>query len=325
MKVLVADQFSEKAQIQLRHEGFEVAYSPDLQGAALQRALADSGADVLVVRSTRVTAPMLESIGSASSRQGKLGLVIRAGAGYNTIDVQTAKALGIRVSNCPGMNANAVAELAFGLMVALDRRIPENVADLRRGRWNKIGYSNARGLFGQMLGLIGLGYIGRAMIPRAKAFGMPLVAWSRSLTAERARELGVEMKASPLEVASSADIVSLHVALTADTRLLVDDKFLDAMRPGAMLINTARSEVVDEVALASAVKDRGIRAGVDVFEGEPASGTGEVSNPLFQLDGVIGTHHIGGATTQAHTSIADEVVRIILEFRDTGVPPNQVV
>ncbi len=316
MKVLVADSFSEKARQKLQDAEIEVAYGPDLQGDALQKALSGTSADVLVVRSTRVTAPMLEA--------SRLVLVIRAGAGYNTIDVDTARACGICVSNCPGMNANAVAELAFGLMLALDRHIPANVEDLRRGRWNKAKYSDARGLYGRTLGLIGLGYIGRAMLPRAKAFGMPVAAWSRSLTPAMAKELEVELMRSPLEVASRADIVSLHVALTEDTRHLVDEKFLDAMRPGAMLINTARSEVVDEAALARAVKEKGILVGVDVFEGEPTAGTGEVSNPLFQLEGVIGTHHIGGATTQAHQAVAEEVVRIILKYRDTGIAPNQV-
>ena len=118
---------------------------------------------------------------------GRLSLVVRAGAGYNTIDVKTASSRGIYVTNCPGKNSIAVAELAFGLMLSLDRRIPDNVADLRQGRWNKKEYSKARGIFGRTLGLIGLGRIGREMISRAKAFGMPVAAWSRSLTAERAQ------------------------------------------------------------------------------------------------------------------------------------------
>jgi D-3-phosphoglycerate dehydrogenase len=132
------------------------------------------------------------------------------------------------------------------------------------------------------------------------------------------------MMDSPLEVAASADIVSVHVALTDETNHLVGAGFLNAMRPGAMLINTSRAEVVDEAALARAVTERGIRAGVDVFEGEPTTGTGAVENGLFKLKGVIGTHHIGGATRQAHDAIADETVRIICQYRDTGIPPNVV-
>ena len=165
---------------------------------------------MLVVRSTKVPEAVLAA--------GALKLVVRAGAGYNTIDVAAASRRGIYVSNCPGKNSVAVAELAFGLILALDRQIADNVIALREGRWNKSGFSKARGLFGRTLGLIGVGQIGREMIPRARAFGMPVAAWSRSLTAEGAKALGVEYKASPAEVAAAADIVSVHVALNAQTK-----------------------------------------------------------------------------------------------------------
>jgi D-3-phosphoglycerate dehydrogenase len=317
MKVLIADRLQDFVQTQLADSGCEVIVNPALRDDALRDAIAETGADVVVVRSTVVTGPMLEA--------GRVKLVIRAGAGYNTIDVTTAKRLGILVANCPGMNAQAVAEIAFGLMLSLDRRIHDNVRDLREGRWNKLGYSTANGLYGSTLGLIGLGIIGKAMIPRAKAFGMPVVAWSRSLTPEIASSLGVEMAASPIEVASKADVVSLHVALTDDTRHMADGDFFDAMKPGAMLINTARAEVVDEAALMRAVLEKGIRVGVDVFENEPTTDTGEVHNPMFQLEGVIGTHHIGGQTRQAQLAVSHEVVHIIREYLSTGTPPNLVV
>lgn len=316
MKVLIADRFSEVARADLKGSGFEVVYEPDARDDVLEKVLAETGVDVLVVRSTRVTGAML--------RASSLALVIRAGAGYNTIDVAAATELGIKVANCPGMNANAVVELAFGLIIALDRLIPENVLDLRHGKWNKINYSSARGLSGSTLGLVGVGIIGQGMIPRAHAFGMKVVGWSRSLTPEKAEALGIERMASPADVATASDIVSLHVSLNDDTRNLADEAFFQRMRDGAFFINTSRAEVVDETALADAVKTRGIRAGLDIFEGEPATGTGEVDNPLFQLEGVIGTHHIGGQTSEAQRSIAEETVRIIREFLDTGVAPNQV-
>jgi D-3-phosphoglycerate dehydrogenase len=201
------------------------------------------------------------------------------------------------------------------LILALDRRIPENVADLKQGRWNKKEYSKARGLFGRVLGIIGTGQIGCEMVTRARAFGMPVVAWSRSLTPERAAALGVEMKQSPVEVAAASDIVSLHLALKDETRNLVDEKFFEAMRPGSFLINTSRAEVVDQAALARAVKERGIRAGLDVFAGEPAGGTGAVDDEIFKLDGVIGTHHIGASTDQAQAAISDETVRVIRDYK----------
>ena len=316
MKVLIADKFPESGQSALTQEGFEVIYDGELKDDPLRQAIESTGADVLVVRSTRVTAEMLEA--------GRLSLVVRAGAGFNTIDVQAASARGIYVANCPGKNSVAVAELAFGLMLALDRRIVENASDLKAGRWNKKEYSKARGLFGRTLGLIGVGRIGQEMIPRARAFGMPVVAWSRSLTPERAGELGVEMIQSPLEVAASADIVSVHVALKDETRNLIDEKVIDSLRPGACFINTSRAEVVDQAALERAVREGRVRAGLDVFAGEPSGGTGAVDDPIFKLDGAIGTHHIGASTDQAQQAISDETLNIIRQYRATGRPPNVV-
>ncbi|MCI0489564.1 MAG: NAD(P)-binding domain-containing protein [Blastocatellia bacterium] len=316
MKVLIADKFSESGQTDLRQAGCEIVYDPDLKDEGLVEAIRSTGADVLVVRSTRVTRQMLEA--------GRLSLVVRAGAGYNTIDVETASMRGIYVANCPGKNSIAVAELAFALVLALDRRIPENDADLKRGLWNKKEYSKAQGLFGRTLGLIGLGRIGQEMIGRARAFGMPVVAWSRSLTPERAAELGVEMKQSPIETAASADIVSVHVALKEETKNLIDEEFFNAMRAGSFFINTSRADVVDQAALARAARERGIRAGLDIFAGEPAGGTGEFEDDIFRIPGVIGTHHIGASTEQAQQAIGDETVRIIRQYKEEGRVPNVV-
>lgn len=316
MIILIADKFPEAGQTDLREAGFEIVFDPDLKDAALAAAIKSSAADILVVRGTKVTGEMLEA--------GRLSLVVRAGAGYNTIDVKTASARGIYVTNCPGKNSVAVAELAFGLILALDRRIADNAIDLRQGRWNKKEYSKARGIFGRTLGLVGVGKIGQEMISRAKAFGMPVVAWSRSLTPERAEKLGIEMKQSPLEVASASDIVSVHVALNDDTRNMIDDKFFSALKPGSYFINTSRAEVIDQNALANTIKDRGLRAGLDVFAGEPAGGAGAVEDDIFKLDGVIGTHHIGASTDQAQQAIAEETIRIIRQYKEAGRAPNVV-
>ncbi len=316
MKILIADKFPESGINELKATGVEVVYDAELKDDALTQAVGSTGADVLVVRGTKVPGATLEA--------GRLSLVVRAGAGYNTIDVKTASARGIYVANCPGKNAIAVAELAFGLILSLDRRIPANAKDLRDGKWNKKEYSKARGLFGCTLGLIGLGQIGQEMLTRARAFGMPVVAWSRSLTAERAEALGVEMKSSPKEVAAACDILSVHVALKDDTRNLINEDVLAALKPGSFFINTSRAEVVDQAALARAVRERGIRAGLDVFAGEPAGGSGTVEDDIFKLDGVIGTHHIGASTDQAQQAIADETVRIIREYKEKGRAPNVV-
>src|ERR1051325_9262549 len=316
MKVLVADKFEQSGQDGLRAIGCEGSYQPDLKDEALVQAVEQERPDVLVVRSTKVTEAMLDA--------GALKLVVRAGAGYNTIDVAAASARGIYVSNCPGKNSVAVAELAFALILALDRRIADNVISLRRGEWNKKEFSKARGLYGRTLGLIGVGKIGQEMIPRARAFGMPVVAWSRSLTPERAALLGVELKSSPKEVAAISDIVSVHLALNSETRNFVDADIFNAMKEGAYFINTARGEVVDQPALVAAMRNRGIRAGLDVYAVEPTSSAGEFRDEIVKEEGLYGTHHIGASTDQAQEAIAAETVRIVKEFKETGKVPNVV-
>lgn len=332
MKVLVADKFETSGIEGLKAAGCEVVYEPDLKDDALTEAIRSTGAEVLVVRSTKVTAPMLDA--------GRLSLIVRAGAGYNTIDVAGASKRGIYVSNCPGKNAIAVAELAFALMLALDRRVPDNVADLRAGRWNKKEYSKAQGLYGKTLGLLGVGSIGREMIRRAAGFGMDVVLWSRryagqqgALSEQEARDLGLESAArmvkielapTPGDVAGRADVLSVHVALGPDTKGLVGRELLARLKPGAMFINTARGEVVDHAALAEAVKGRNIRVGLDVFASEPAAATGDFSDELIALPSVYGTHHIGASTDQAQDAIAAETVRIIRTFKETGRVPNVV-
>ena len=316
MKVLVADKFEDSGRRGLAEIGCEVTYEPDLSGDALVTAVKATRADVLVVRSTEVTRPMLEL--------GSLQLVVRAGAGTNTVDVQAASERGIWVANCPGKNAIAVAELAFGLMLALDRQIVGATTDLKSGKWNKKEYSKARGLFGRTLGVLGTGTVGREMIGRAKAFGMPVVAWSRGLTWAMAEELGITRATSPTEVAAAADILSVHVALKPETRGMVSDGVFASMKPGAIFLNTSRAEVVDQAALERAVKERGIRAGLDVFAEEPTGGAGSVESPIFKHPGVIGTHHIGASTDQAQEAIAQETVRIVRLFKMTGRPANVV-
>ena len=316
MRVLIADKFETSGCERLKTLGCEVLYLPGTKDAALVEAIARHHPDVLVVRSTKVTAAMLDA--------GDVKLVVRAGAGYNTIDVAAASARGIYVSNCPGKNSIAVAELAFALILALDRRVADNVISLRKGEWKKDEYSKASGLFGRTLGLIGVGQIGQEMIPRAQAFGMPVVAWSRSLTPEKAEALGVEFKATPQDVARAANVVSVHVALTPETKQLLGADFFSAMRDGAYFINTSRGEVVDQPALLQAIRSKKLRAGLDVFASEPAGGTAEFKDEIAGEPNVYGTHHIGASTEQAQEAIAAETVRIIQTFLETGKVPNVV-
>lgn len=318
MKVLIADKFEQSGIDGLTAAGCEVSYQPQLKEAALHAAIQATAADVLVVRGTPVTAAMLED--------GALSLVVRAGAGYNTIDLQAASRHGIYVSNCPGKNAIAVAELTFALILALDRRIPDNVTELRAGRWNKKELSNARGLFGRTIGLLGYGRIGQEVAKRAHAFGMRVVVWSRRLSvgADSGTQTPIEIAASPEAVAGVADILSVHLALTPETRGLVGESVLARLAPGSFVINTARGEIIDSSALEQAVNERGIRAGLDVFAGEPTGATGTIETPLAAMPNVYTTHHIGGSTDQAQEAIAAETVRIVTTFKSSGKVPNVV-
>jgi len=318
MKVLIADKFEESGQQGLKAAGCDVVFEPTLADDALTAALNDHQPAVLVVRSTKVTAEMVAAADS-------LALILRAGAGYNTIDVAAASARGIAVANCPGKNALAVAELTMGLILSLDRRIADNVADLRAGKWAKKEYSKSPGIKGKTLGVLGTGEIGRAVIKRAQSFEMTVVAWSRSLTPERAKELGVIYAANPIDVAKQVDILSLHVAAAPETKNMIDAAVLDAMNPGAYLINTARADVVDYAALATAIEKKNLRVGLDVYPSEPSSGEADFTPDILSAGGVIyGTHHIGASTDQAQEAIAAEAVRVVSTYAKTGEVLNCV-
>jgi D-3-phosphoglycerate dehydrogenase / 2-oxoglutarate reductase len=335
MKVLIADKFETAGIDALKAVGLDVLYQPELKDATLADALGATKADVLVVRSTKVTDAIMEA--------GDLSLIVRAGAGYDTIDVKSASRRGIYVATCPGKNSIAVAELAFGLMLALDRRIPDNVSDLRAGKWNKKEYSKAPGLYGRTLGLLGFGSIAQEMARRAQAFGMSLAVWSemgikvgrdgvpvdlpvlvRLRPDDVAEPPAIKVYQTPGEVAAHCDVLSVHLALNDTTRGIVNADVFAAMRPGAYFINTARGEVVDYKALEAAVKGKGLRVALDVYAKEPATPSGDFADPLVGLPGVYGTHHIGASTDQAQDAIAAETVRIIRTYVETGRVVNVV-
>jgi D-3-phosphoglycerate dehydrogenase / 2-oxoglutarate reductase len=316
MRVLIADKFEDSGRKIFEVSRLDMVYEPGLKDAQLLEAMERIRPDVLVVRSTKVTGPMLGVEG--------LKLVVRAGAGYNTVDVAAASRRGIYVSNCPGKNSIAVAELTFALILALDRRIVDNVVALRAGSWNKSEFSRARGLYGRRLGLIGIGPIAQEVMVRARAFGMPVTAWSRNLSEQKAKAMGIDYASTPMELAACSDIISLHIALAKETRGLIGADFFAAMRPGAYFINTSRGEVVDQAALEQAMREKGIRAGLDVYTGEPVSGIGTFEASIAKESGLYGTHHIGASTEQAQEAIAAETVRIIKAFKGSGEVPNAV-
>ncbi|MEI6786621.1 MAG: hydroxyacid dehydrogenase [Verrucomicrobiota bacterium] len=315
MKTLIADKFSEAHIDRLNQLGCEVTYKPTAKAEELPGLIAPY--KILVVRGKKVTADTLKAA-------DQLALVLRAGAGVNTIDVKAASARGVFVSNCPGKNSIAVAELVFALLLAIDRRIPENVAALRAHKWNKKEFSQADGIYGQTLGVIGTGQIGREVITRAHAFGLRTIAWSRSLTPEKAQQLGVERCDNVDDVFRQADMVTLHLALKADTRNLVNATRLALMKPNAILINTARGEVVDQAALLATLQGGKLRAGLDVFDPEPAEATADFNDPILDLANLWGTHHIGASTEQAQEAIAEEAIRIIQTFVKSGIVLNCV-
>jgi D-3-phosphoglycerate dehydrogenase len=309
MQLLFADSVPPQAVEELEGLGHSCVVEASLQAAELPGRVA--GFDGLVVRSTRVNADVFDAA-------DRLALVIRAGAGTNTIDTGAAAARGVLVANVPGRNSAAVAELTLGLLLAIDRRIPDNVADLRAGRWDKKTYSQANGLLGSTMGILGLGSIGMCVAERAAAFGIHVQALAkpgRSADVEaRAQDLGITMCETLHDVVSGSDIVTLHLPANDDTRHLVDTEFLDDMRPGAILINTSRGDVVDEAALLKALDNGTVRVGLDVYADEPATGSGAWDSPLARHPGVVGTHHIGASTQQAQNSIAAGVVEIVEAF-----------
>ncbi len=317
MKVLIADKVEDKVVRQLREDGFGVVVEPKVAGDELIALLKKEQPEVLLVRSTKVPA-------DAMAASKKLELIVRAGAGYDTIDVTAASDRGIFVANCPGKNAVAVAELTMGLILSLDRRIPDNVGDARAGQWNKAEYSKATGVKGRTLGIIGMGNIGREVAVRAAAFDMSVIAWSRSLTREEARRLGITFADSPQVVAAHADIVTLHVAATPETKHIADRRFFEEMRDGAFFINTTRHSTVDEDALLWALDHKKIRAALDVFSDEPSAKVGPLSHKIAAHPNLYITHHIGASTAQAQAAIADEALRVVQSYAGTGAVQNCV-
>ena len=314
MRILIADKLDETAKRALEEIGHEVQESPDFSSDDLPHYI--QGTEVLVVRSTRVTAETLRSA-------DRLTLIVRAGAGVDTIDVEAASELGIHVCNIPGKNAAAVAELTFALVLGIDRRIVDGATDLRQGVWNKKDYSTADGIMGKTIGIIGLGRIGLSVAERAKAFGLSVVGQRKSGRSaeveQRIRQIGIRLTDSLEELVSQSDIVSVHVPYSDETDCLVNNDLLAFFKDEAILINTSRGEIIDESALIQAMEGRGIRAGLDVFCDEPGSGEKVINSEIARHPSVVGSHHIGASTAQASKAMADGVVEAISSF-ETGSP-----
>ena len=306
VKVLVADKFPDQYIQEMKDLDLEVIYSPKLGENDLPEAAKD--VDILVVRSTVVNELTIKS----SSR---LNLIIRAGAGVNNINISAANQKGVYVANCPGMNSIAVAELAIGLMISLDRRIPDNVIDFRNGKWNKGEYSKAEGLFGKTLAIIGVGHIGKEVAKRALAFGMNVYGKDIS----RIEGVAIKDFSEMDKILPMADVITLHLPSTPQTKGLFNKEMFGYLKPGAMLINTARADLIDEDAMLEAIKEKNIRVALDVFKGEPEAKTGEVKSKLMDNPNIYVTHHIGASTEQAQNAVAAETVKIIKDYICSGL------
>jgi D-3-phosphoglycerate dehydrogenase len=316
MRILVADKLSSFVPGRLQDLGARVEVQASLEGETLTAKIAEFDPEVLVVRSTKVTAAHMQA--------GKsLSLVIRAGAGVNTIDMGAASMRGVYVANCPGKNAAAVAELAMGHLVNLDRRIADNVASLRARQWDKKGLSEARGLRGRTLAILGFGAIGKEVAHRAQAFGMKIVAWSVFAPGE-AEAHRVEKAPTAEAAVAMADAVSVHLPYTPETEKRIGTSVFSAMKQGAYFINTSRGEVVDQDALAEACRTRGIRAGLDVFAKEPSAGKAPFEDDIVDSPNVYGTCHVGASTDEAEEAVGEEVVRIVTAYQNAEPIPNCV-
>ena len=318
MQILFADKFPASQLQTLQDSGHTTVYQPDLQAADLPANIGSH--ELLVVRSTKVQKDTIEAADS-------LKLIIRAGAGTNTIDKAVAAEHGIAVCNVPGKNAVAVAELTMGLLLSIDRNIPDNVRELRDGQWNKKFYSSAQGLMGRSIGIVGAGAIGIAVAERARAFGLEVVMINKPNRSEamlkRLSELGVNLVDGLEDLAQQCDIVTIHVPATESTRNMINADILERMRDGAVLLNTSRGDIVDEQALLRALDDKSLRAGLDVYPDEPAQAACAFDCKLAQHPNVYGTHHIGASTEQAQNAVANGVLEIVEAF-ENGTTLNRV-
>jgi D-3-phosphoglycerate dehydrogenase/(S)-sulfolactate dehydrogenase len=310
-KVLVADDLSPAAVSILRNAGLEV----DVQvGLGPDQLLAIIGRyDGLAVRSaTRVTARLLE----AATRLRVIG---RAGVGVDNVDLPAATRRGVVVMNTPGGSATTVAELALAMILALSRHVAAATASVKAGRWEKKRFQG-RELAGKTLGVVGIGHIGSILVDRCLALKMKVIAYDPFISPEAAARLGVRLV--ELDVLwGEADVISLHVPLTDQTRHMVNATTLARMKPTALLVNCARGGIVDEAALASALAAGRLGgAGLDVFEQEPAA----ADHPLLALDNVVLTPHLGASTEEAQAAVAVAIAEQLAAYLQGGVVKNAV-
>jgi D-3-phosphoglycerate dehydrogenase len=309
-RVLISDKLSAAAVEIFRARGIEADVRPGLAPAELRAIIGDY--DGLAIRSaTKVTRELLEAA-------ARLRVVGRAGIGVDNVDVKSATARGVVVMNTPHGNTITTAEHAIAMMFALARQIPEASASTRAGKWEKNRFMGVE-LTGKVLGLIGCGNIGSIVADRAQGLRMKAIAFDPYLSEKRALELGVE-KVELDDLLARADFITLHTPLTDATRNILSREALARTKPGVRIINCARGGLLDEAALADAIRAGHVAgAALDVFETEPAT-----DNPLFALENVVCTPHLGAATAEAQEKVALQVAEQMSDFLLTGAVTNAV-
>ncbi len=307
MKIVIADKISERGIALLKQTGWEVVLPA---AGALPSELAT--ADALVIRSaTKATAALLE-------KAPKLRVIGRAGVGVDNVDMDAATKRGVLVMNTPGGNAVSVAEHTIALMLGLARAVPQANASIQAGKWEKSAFSGTE-MRGKTIGLVGLGRVGTEVARRARGLEMKVLAYDPFVTPAAAREVEVELL--PLdEVLAQSDVVSLHTALLPTTEKMIGAAAIAKMKKGARLVNCARGELIDEAALAEALRSGQLAgAAVDTFAVEPPK-----NSPLVGLPNLIATPHIAGSTAEAQEEVGTAIALQVRDYLADGIIKNAV-
>ncbi len=312
-KILIADPISDSGMtvFQSQNGQFQLDVKTKLAPEDLKKAAAE--ADAIIVRSeTRITADILSAC-------KKVKIVGRAGVGVDNIDVAAASKQGVIVVNVPGGNTISAAEHTVAMLLALSRNIPQANASLKSGEWKRSQFTGTE-LQGKVLGLIGMGRIGREVSKRCQSFGMSVLGYDPYASEEYAANLQIKLSSLD-EIYAAADYITVHVPLNETTRHMLNAKTLKKLKAGVRLINCARGGIVDEKALAEAITSGHVKgAALDVFEEEPP----KKDNPLFALPNVIVTPHLGASTEEAQVKVAQELAETLRDFFLTGAVRNAV-
>ncbi len=295
MKVLICDATDPKALEKIAAAGIEVVNKPDVTPDELMQILPEY--DAMVVRSrTKVRMPLIDVASN-------LKAIVRGGVGLDNIDVEHARSKGIKVLNTPAASSDSVAELTIGYLFGLARRVPQMTASMKSGKWEKKAFKGSE-LSGKTLGLVGLGRIGQAIARRAAALGMNVLFYRRTTTeVDYATQVDLE------ELLARSDYVSLHVPHTPETHHIIDAEAIAKMKEGVRIINCGRGGTIDEDALCDAITSGKVAgAALDVYAEEPSTG-----HKLFSLDQVIGSPHIGAATSEAQARVGAEVAENVIQ------------